>query len=146
MPVLIDDFRAGNLASAGYQLDHLLKVLDAYSFLREIKNGFTIWNPPLIVITSFFDPVESFKDNRNPNETINLARMESLGQLVRRLNLIVEFDRKVVTNSEQGGEVFVEQFVQRDRTKYFYDMFELVPRPGKVVPLLFGGEARGANE
>lgn len=108
MPVLIDDFRAGNLASAGYQLDHLLKVLDAYSFLREIKNGFTIWDPPLIIITSFFDPVESFRDNRNPNEPVNLARMESLGQLVRRLNLIVEFDRRVVTNSEQGGEVVVE--------------------------------------
>lgn len=109
-PTLIDDFRVNDLNHAGFQFNHLLIMLSPFSILKEIKGGHVLWNPPLIVITSCFNPIDAFGGGA-------LRDGDDIGQLVRRIHLIVQFER-VQLDAQHGGGVVQRQW--HDETMLYY--------------------------
>ena len=75
---IIDDFRKGMLTDWNF----LLRLLDGYNLIVQIKGGFTKWNPELIIITSPATPQEAFSwINKNGEE----QAWDKEDQLMRRL-------------------------------------------------------------
>lgn len=84
--VIIDDFRRRKLVDAG-GFSYLLRLLDRYDMEVEIKGGFRKVQWTHVVITGPRDPVTEFTYRGNDgSEVIE----EDLGQLVRRLERVVE--------------------------------------------------------
>lgn len=67
---LFDDYRPD-----WFPWSLLLKLLDRFPLRVEIKGGFTMWKPEVIVITTPFDPVTTFLG----------IQPENLGQISRRI-------------------------------------------------------------
>lgn len=75
---IIDDFRKSMLTDWSY----LLRLLDGYSLCVQIKGGFEIWKPEVIIITSPGSPEEAFQWINKNGETEEWDKQE---QLTRRL-------------------------------------------------------------
>lgn len=75
---IIDDFRKTMLTDWSY----LLRLLDGYSLCVQIKGGFEIWKPEVIIITSPGSPEEAFQWINKNGETEEWDKQE---QLTRRL-------------------------------------------------------------
>ena len=75
---IIDDFRKGMLSDWSF----LLRLLDGYNLLVQIKGGFTTWNPELIIITSPATPEQAFKWTNKEGEEQQWDKQE---QLTRRI-------------------------------------------------------------
>lgn len=133
-PALIDDFRVADLSHAGYQLNHLLVMLSPFSILKECKGAHILWNPPLIVITSCFDPVSAFGEGA-------LRAGDDIGQLIRRLHAIVQFERLHVGAPDGHG---VCQYRWRDCTHQFYqDTEQIIVRDRHMEAIDLLTRARG---
>lgn len=109
--VLFDDFRYADLQRIGYTFNRMLHFLSPYSIILEIKGGHQLWNPPVIFITSYFDPISTF------HNSVGKAR-EDMGQIIRRIHGIFEF-RIDAPRSESP------EYVQEDMTKTFYEKYEI---------------------
>lgn len=75
---IIDDFRKGMLSDWSF----LLRLLDGYNLLVQVKGGFTTWSPELIIITSPATPHEAFSWVNKEGEEKEWDKQE---QLTRRL-------------------------------------------------------------
>lgn len=75
--VLIDDLRKTDI-----ELNILLKMLDRYPFVVNVKGGFANWDAEIIIITSHFSPklCYSYEDKEG-----NIQLYDNADQLVRRL-------------------------------------------------------------
>ena len=76
--VIIDDFRKNMLGDWNY----LLRLLDGYGLAVQVKGGFVIWKPKLIIITSPATPHEAFSWVNKEGEEQGWDKEE---QLIRRL-------------------------------------------------------------
>lgn len=86
--VLIDDFRR-NL----WPLQELLKMLDRYPYIANVKGGYSNWNARYIFITCPTDPIKAYTFEKNDEE----HPYDNVNQLVRRLQEfgeIIEFPYK----------------------------------------------------
>lgn len=75
---IIDDFRKGMLSDWSF----LLRLLDGYNLLVQVKGGFTTWSPELIIITSPATAHEAFAWINKEGEEKEWDKQE---QLTRRL-------------------------------------------------------------
>jgi len=74
---IFDDF-----GGSEFKLTYLLKILDRYPMLVQVKGGHVNWNPSEIVMTSNYHPKEWY-----PN-----AKDEHVKALLRRINEVVHYD------------------------------------------------------
>lgn len=79
---IIDDFRKGMLSDWSF----LLRLLDGYNLLVQVKGGFTTWSPELIIITSPATPHEAFSWINKEGEEKEWDKQE---QLTRRLEATI---------------------------------------------------------
>lgn len=77
--VIIDDFRAGDC-----KFSHLLRYTDRYPIKVPVKGSYVNWVPEMIIITSTHHPKDVYK---------NVDIQENIGQLIRRINIIIEFKK-----------------------------------------------------
>lgn len=75
---IIDDFRKSMITDWSF----LLRILDGYSLIVQIKGGFVRWCPKVIIITSPASPEEAFSWINKEGETMEWDKQE---QLKRRL-------------------------------------------------------------
>ena len=75
---IIDDFRKTMLTDWNF----LLRLLDGYNLIVQIKGGFVKWNPSVIIITSPATPEEAFQWVNKNGETEEWDKQD---QLTRRL-------------------------------------------------------------
>lgn len=75
---IIDDFRKNMLTDWSF----ILRLLDGYNLIVQIKGGFTKWNPELIIITSPATPEQAFSWTNKEGEEQPWDKQE---QLTRRL-------------------------------------------------------------
>lgn len=75
---IIDDFRKTMLTDWNF----LLRLLDGYNLIVQIKGGFVKWNPKVIIITSPATPEEAFQWVNKNGETEEWDKQD---QLTRRL-------------------------------------------------------------
>jgi len=76
--VIMDDFRKNMLGDWNY----LLRLLDGYGLAVQVKGGFAIWKPKIIIITSPATPHEAFSWVNKEGEEQGWDKEE---QLIRRL-------------------------------------------------------------
>lgn len=91
--VLFDDFR-GSFA----KFRELLQLLDRYPITVSVKGSTRTWNPSRIYITSNQHPVECYD-----------KEVEDLAQLVRRIDNIVHFTRRI-DSDDNGDNGNINQF------------------------------------
>lgn len=84
--IVLDDFRRHNLREAG-GFSYLLRLLDRYDIQVEVKGGFRRGTFSHVVITGQRDPVSEFTYRGDDGQDIV---EENIGQLVRRLEKIIE--------------------------------------------------------
>lgn len=82
--VLLDDFRINNI-----EFDNLLRLLDRYPYKVEIKGGYMEFTSEIIIITTPKEPCESYYGKTN----------ESLDQLYRRIDKIINMDEIIIENN-----------------------------------------------
>lgn len=87
--VVFDDFRGGFC-----KFRYLLRLLDLYPVLVNLKFGYTDWNPDRIYLTS----------NKHPERCYNLPD-EDMGQLLRRIDCIIRFQAGGIQCVEKGEDV-----------------------------------------
>lgn len=75
---ILDDFRKSMLVDWNF----LLRLLDGYNLIVQVKGGFVKWNPELIIITSPASPEEAFQWINKNGET---EAWDKQDQLERRL-------------------------------------------------------------
>nr|QYV43184.1 replication-associated protein [Vientovirus] len=75
---IIDDFRKSMLTEWSF----LLRLLDGYNLIVQVKGGFVKWKPKVIIVTSPASPSEAFQWINKEGEVIEWDKKE---QLVRRL-------------------------------------------------------------
>ena len=75
---ILDDFRKSMLTDWNF----LLRLLDGYNLIVQVKGGFVKWNPELIIITSPASPEEAFQWINKNGET---EAWDKQDQLERRL-------------------------------------------------------------
>jgi len=84
--VIIDDGRKGDTLAAG-GLNYLLRIMDRYDCQVEVKGGAVMAKWDHIIITGPNDPVSEFTYHRaDGGERVD----ENIGQLIRRLELVIE--------------------------------------------------------
>lgn len=83
---IIDDFRRTDVSEIG-GLAYLLRVLDRYDLSLEIKGGSVVRQFEYVIITCPESPVRAFTYTRLDTDGVV---DENIGQLIRRLYLIVE--------------------------------------------------------
>ena len=100
--IIIDDFR-GSFCT----FHELLRILDRYPYSIEVKGGSRQLLAKNIIITSPYPPTKVY--NKNPEE---------IGQLIRRIDVITEFETGTkVIDTEVGGNTVpplpeIDQFEQ----------------------------------
>lgn len=90
---IIDDLRAGT-----YKFAFLLRLLDRYPMLVQIKGGWVVWDPEIIFVTAPARPEQVFI-NRETGET-----WDTVDQLVRRVHEFIEFPREEPTTPTENWE------------------------------------------
>ena len=79
--VILDDFRPGTI-----RFEMLLRILDGYPVIVNIKGGQTEWLANTIIITAPTQPSEMYVNRETGQE------WDHLDQLIRRIDDIREFD------------------------------------------------------
>nr|WCR62206.1 MAG: replication associated protein [Circoviridae sp.] len=92
--VILDDLRAST-----YKFAFLLRLLDRYPMMVQIKGGWEVWNPEVIYITAPERPEKVFI-NRETGET-----WDSIDQLVRRVHEFIEFPREATQPTQDWQEI-----------------------------------------
>lgn len=91
--VIIDDLRAST-----YKYSFLLRLLDRYPMMVQIKGGWQVWIPKVIYITAPEKPEKVFV-NRETGEA-----WDSIDQLIRRVDEFIEFPREEPTTPTENWE------------------------------------------
>ena len=91
---ILDDIRAGS-----YTFEFLLRLLDRYPVLVQVKGGFAVWNPLVIYITAPARPEQVFI-NHETGET-----WDRIDQLLRRIDEILEFPREATQPTQEWQEI-----------------------------------------
>lgn len=81
--VILDDFRPGFC-----RFEMLLRLLDGYPVTINVKGGYVQWMAEMIIITAPIAPNEMFINRETGEE------WDHLDQLIRRINLQMNFDLK----------------------------------------------------
>lgn len=76
--VLIDDLRKTDI-----ELNILLKMLDRYPYVVNVKGGFVNWNAQIIIITSHFNPKDCYSYEKDSGDVV---LYDNVDQLLRRLD------------------------------------------------------------
>ncbi len=92
--VIIDDLRSGT-----YKFSFLLRLLDRYPMMVQIKGGWEVWHPEVIYITAPERPEKVFI-NRETGET-----WDSIDQLIRRIHEFIEFPREATQPTQDWQEI-----------------------------------------
>lgn len=91
---ILDDIRAGS-----YSFEFLLRLLDRYPVLVQIKGGFAVWTPKHIYITAPARPEEVFV-NHETGQT-----WDKIDQLLRRIDEFIEFPRETTQPTQDWQEI-----------------------------------------
>lgn len=91
--IIIDDFRASFAP-----FNFILRLFDCYPMFVEIKGGTVNFRPRRIFVTT----------SKHPNQTWLAAGEEKLDQLLRRLEVIVEFLPGGIKRFEKGSAIDLE--------------------------------------
>lgn len=91
---ILDDIRASS-----YSFEFLLRLLDRYPVLVQVKGGFVVWEPKKIFITAPARPEEVFI-NHETGQT-----WDKIDQLIRRIDEFIEFPREATQPTQDWQEI-----------------------------------------
>nr|QRV61594.1 replicase [Circular ssDNA virus sp.] len=127
---IIDDFRKSMLSDWNY----LLRLLDGYGLLVQVKGAFKQWNPKIIVITTPATPSEAFQWINKNGETQEWDRQEQLERRMMYDDELQLYEFPLWKEEEERLERTINKFlgIAEQPIEEDFELSPILPEPSQI--------------